>query len=105
MFSFNIQRLVHWLDIGEGKKVLAVLALVAFVLLFSAYHSYKRFAGPQTEYVIQQNLIGKHLRKEMVSPPLWSFRRRWLSWKNCTTSALIGIKPYRISTMRHYIRL
>ena len=33
------------------------------MLLFSAYHSYKRFAGPQTEYVIQQTLIGKHLAK------------------------------------------
>ncbi len=61
MITFSFQRLVHWLDVGGGRKVLAVLAMVVFVLLFSAYHSYKRFAGPASEYVIEEALVGKHL--------------------------------------------
>ena len=73
MGSFRLQRLVHWLEIGQGKKGILVIGLLAFIGLFTWYHCYKRFSGPSSEEVIEFALIGKNLSegKGFTSPVIY----------------------------------
>ncbi len=61
MPSFRIQRLIHWLELGKGRNLLFLFALIGFAVLFSWYNCYKRFAGPRTEYTIEEALIARNL--------------------------------------------
>ncbi len=61
MGSFKLQRLVHWLEIGSGKKGILLIGLLVFIGLFTWYHCDKRFSGPSSEEVIEYALIGKNL--------------------------------------------
>ena len=61
MVSFRSQQLIHWMEYGQGKRVLSSALLVAFIGLFSWYHCFKRFAGPSAEYPIEDAIIGKQL--------------------------------------------
>ncbi len=61
MGSFRLQRLVHWLEFGQGKRGILFIGLLVFIGLFTWYHGYKRFAGPSSENVIEYALIGKNL--------------------------------------------
>ena len=73
MGSFRLQRLVHWLELGQGKRIIRFIGLLVFIGLFTWYHGYKRFAGPSSENVIEFALIGKNLSegKGFTSPVIY----------------------------------
>lgn len=73
MGSFRLQRLVHWLELGRGKRGILIFGLFVFIGLFSWYHCYKRFSGPSSEENIEYALIGKNLSrgKGFTSPVIY----------------------------------
>jgi len=63
MAALRIQNLVHWMEMGKGRKISLVVTLLVFVSLFTVYHCYKRYRGPGSESVIEQALLAKNLAR------------------------------------------
>ena len=58
---FHLHRLAHWLEFGQGNRIVRVLCLIAFVVTFSAYLGYKRFHGPGSEAIFEEALVARNL--------------------------------------------
>jgi len=61
MSSLSFQRTLHWLELGQGKRIIQYLGMIIFVFLFTWYHCSRRFGGPKSENIIEQALIARHL--------------------------------------------
>ena len=56
-----MQKVVHWLEEGSGKRVILITGVLVGILFFSIFLSYKRYRGPSEELVFEQALMGRSL--------------------------------------------
>ncbi|MFA5265329.1 MAG: hypothetical protein WC378_16020, partial [Opitutaceae bacterium] len=59
----SFQDLVHWLEAGEGARLLRIAALVSGVLVLSIVVAWKQFHGPASELTLLQADVARQLAR------------------------------------------
>lgn len=56
-----MQRIIHWLEEGEGRRFVIGFGVCVGIVFFSLYLSYKRYRGPDAEAIFEQALVARSL--------------------------------------------
>lgn len=56
-----MQRLIHWLEVGEGRGLLLASGVILAVVLASLFLSHKRYRGPSDEATFTQLIVAESL--------------------------------------------